>query len=268
MNFKEIINKYTNDGYNYLAASSKACQDVILSKIAKSSLSQNVTIKGGVVIHNISDDKRRATRDFDFDFIRYSLEDESIQKFICILNDVNDGISIKITSSLEELKHQEYKGKRLTVELTDNEHNKTEIKFDIGVHKRFNIEQDEYCFELSNLSESVQLLVNSKKQIFTEKLTSLLKLGRFSVRYKDLFDFYYFINTAGMDTNKLKNCFAEYIFNAQGMKETSVDEIYERLKSIFRDKNYLKNANSAHNNWLELPINEVTENVLAYIKKL
>lgn len=48
----------------------------------KSTYFKNVTIKGGVVMHSISNDKRRATRDIDLDFIKYSLDDSSIINFI------------------------------------------------------------------------------------------------------------------------------------------------------------------------------------------
>ena len=45
-------------------------------------MSKNITIKGGVVMYGLSNDKRRATRDLDLDFIKYSLADESIKLFI------------------------------------------------------------------------------------------------------------------------------------------------------------------------------------------
>lgn len=51
------------------------CQDIILNKISESDFKNNITIKGGVVMHNISKDVRRATRDLDLDFIKYSLDD-------------------------------------------------------------------------------------------------------------------------------------------------------------------------------------------------
>ena len=54
MNLDEIRNSYISEGYDILDASSKASQDVILSKIAKSALAKNVTIKGGVIIQFIS----------------------------------------------------------------------------------------------------------------------------------------------------------------------------------------------------------------------
>lgn len=82
MNIYMLVNKYIEIGYLENDAIQKVAQDVILLKIGKSKYKRNITIKGGVVIHNISKDLRRATRDMDIDFIRYSLEDESIIEFI------------------------------------------------------------------------------------------------------------------------------------------------------------------------------------------
>ena len=78
MNLNEIRSRYLSENYDLLDASSKACQEVLLFKITKSTLSKHVTIKGGVIIAHISKDKRRATRDFDFDFMKFSLSDDSI----------------------------------------------------------------------------------------------------------------------------------------------------------------------------------------------
>ena len=45
------------------------CQDVILKGIARSSLRENITINGGVIMRSISNNARRATIDLDIDFI-------------------------------------------------------------------------------------------------------------------------------------------------------------------------------------------------------
>lgn len=73
-----------------------------MKAIAESSLSRNVTIKGGVVMRSITGDVRRATRDIDFDFIKYSIDEPSIRNFIDKLNCL-EGISIKISGPIEEL---------------------------------------------------------------------------------------------------------------------------------------------------------------------
>ena len=61
-------------------------------------------------------------------------------------------------------------------------------KLDIGVHKYFELEQDEYIFDFDIFDGSVSLLINSPEQIVCEKLKSLLKFGIRSTRYKDIFD--------------------------------------------------------------------------------
>lgn len=94
MNIKELIKKYIDIGYDEIDAIAKVSQDIILLKISKSRFKNHITIKGGVVMHNISKDMRRATRDMDMDFIKYSLDDESIEEFINKLNNVNDGITV------------------------------------------------------------------------------------------------------------------------------------------------------------------------------
>ena len=69
------------------------------------------------------------------------------------------------------------------------------------------IKQDEYCFDLSIINQNANLLINSKEQIFVEKIKSLLKLGFRSTRYKDLFDFYYLINRT--DMSKIQKIFVK-----------------------------------------------------------
>ena len=268
MNLEELINEYINTGYDYTDASSKVCQDIILFKISNSSFKSHITIKGGVVMHSISKDIRRATRDLDLDFIKYSLDDDSIKNFIDKLNNVNDNIEIKINGSIKKLHHQDYDGKRVNIQLSDSFGNSINTKLDIGVHKQFDIEQDEYCFSLDIFNQSANLLINSKEQILTEKLKSLLKLGFRSTRYKDLFDFYYLINIAGIDKSKLEKCLEILIFNDSNMKENNISDIISRLNQILSSKRYLAMLNDPKVNWLNIPIEEVINNVMQYFNNL
>lgn len=56
-------------------------------------------------MRQVSGDKRRATQDIDFDFMRYSIADDSIRAFINKLNINDSGITLSIGASIEELKH-------------------------------------------------------------------------------------------------------------------------------------------------------------------
>ena len=268
MNIEAMIEDYTKIGYNYEDASSKVCQDILLLKISNSVFLKHITIKGGVVIHSISKDIRRATRDIDLDFIKYSLEDNSIISFIDKLNNVNDGIQIFVIGTIKKLHHQDYDGKRVNIKLIDSFGYEIETKLDIGVHKNFDIEQDEYCFSFDIIDKSANLLINSKEQILTEKLKSLLKLGFRSTRYKDLFDFYYLINIAGIDKKKLFNCFDILIFKDESMKEDNINDILSRLKQILSSERYYNMLNNPKVNWINLPIDEVITNVLEYFNCL
>ena len=69
-----MIKVANSEGYFNENAEAKVCQDIVLKALAESSLSNNATIKGGVVMREISKDARRATQDMDIDFIRYSLK--------------------------------------------------------------------------------------------------------------------------------------------------------------------------------------------------
>ena len=111
MNLNDLIEAEIENGYGDTNAQAKVCQDIILKAIASSSLSRNVTIKGGVVMRSKTGNIRRATQDLDMDFIRYSLADDSIELFVKKL-DCLEGISIRRTGNIETLKQQDYHGKR------------------------------------------------------------------------------------------------------------------------------------------------------------
>lgn len=90
MNLEEYVRNYINKGYEFNDAKSKVAQDIVLTKICKNNFKKHITVKGGVVMHSISNSIRRATRDLDLNFIKYSLDDGSIYEFIEKLNSVND----------------------------------------------------------------------------------------------------------------------------------------------------------------------------------
>ena len=93
-------------------------------------------------MRSISGNARRTTQDLDLDFIRCSISDESIRRFIEKLNCI-EGLTIRLEGNIQELNHQDYKGKRVFISVTDEEKNTISLKMDIGVHNDLSIEQDE-----------------------------------------------------------------------------------------------------------------------------
>lgn len=265
MNIREKVNKFINEGYSDKNAEARVCQDIILLAIAKSPLSRNVTIKGGVVMRSLTQNNRRATQDMDIDFIRYSLSDESINVFIDKINCLH-GVKIVQTGVIEELNQQDYNGKRVYVKISDDTGNSINSKIDLGVHNHLQIEQEEYCFDIAFDDEGVSLLINSKEQMFAEKLRSLLKFGTFSTRYKDIYDMYYQCDK--IDTLKVRDCFNTYIFNDSDMKENNIEEIIKRIKFIFSNTAYKKRVDKSDKRWLDDNIEDIFEKIVSCLNGL
>lgn len=267
INLLESIDFYLKKGYEDAYATSKVAQDIILSKIAKSNYRNNITVKGGVVMFNITNDKRRATVDIEIDLIRYSLEDKSILLLFDKLNQIDDGIKIIVNKKIKPLKHQDYHGKRVNIVLKDSFGNQIETKIDIGVHNNLDIEQEEYMFNFEVFNNSMALLINTKEQIFVEKLLSMLKHGIRTTRYKDIYDFYYLINEGNMDKSLLIKLINIYCINSD-LKINTTSEIANELSKIFKNANFLENVQNSRYNWLGEEINIVLDTILDYIRQL
>ena len=72
MNIREEIDKIREEGYNEANAEARLCQDILLKAISESSLKRNVTIKGGVVMRNLS--KLRDVRHRILIWILYAIQ--------------------------------------------------------------------------------------------------------------------------------------------------------------------------------------------------
>ena len=157
----------------------------------------------------------------------------NIRKLKCL-----DEITIHRIGSIEELKQQDYLGKRVYVEISDRAGNKITSKLDLGVHNRLSIEQEDYCFDIAFDEEGASLLINSNEQMFTEKLRSLLRFGAISTRYKDIFDMYFLCQSIEQD--RLETCLHVYIYDDPKMRENSIDGVIRRVRMVFRDRSYLR----------------------------
>ena len=262
---REMMRQARADGYLDDNAEAKVCQDIVLKALSESSLCGNATIKGGVVMRSITGDSRRATQDMDIDFIRYSLEDDSIRAFIRTLDCLPD-IHITQTGRITELKQQDYHGKRVFVRISDSTGDTIESKIDLGVHKHLQIEQEEYCFEIGCYDDGANLLINSKEQMFAEKLRSLLKFGPNSTRFKDIFDMCYL--SEHVDIPGLKNCLREFIFDDSGMRENDIGDVQERVRRTFASKNYVKRLAGSRHNWLGIDIQEALSVLEVFLQQL
>ena len=265
MDLQEMMDAYHEEGLTRELAAARVCQDIVLKAIAQSSLDRNVTIKGGVVMRSITGNNRRATRDIDLDLIHYPIDDESIMEFVQRLNCIS-GITIGIVGGITELKHQDYHGRSIEVEINDDLGNVVRSKIDIGVHKHLEIEQEEYCFDVCMDEKGVSLLKNTAEQAFVEKLRSLLIFGPNSRRYKDIYDMFYLrtITRAG----KIQAIITHLIYEDAGMREGSIHDIIRRVSGTFKDERYLNRVSSSRQRWLDDDIHDIADGIVTYLVQL
>ena len=210
MSIQDLVDFYVGEGMTVNQAENFACQRIVLNKIAKSPMVDQVLIKGGVLMFNMTHSIRRVTSDIDFDFIKYSISDESIKLFIDMLSKYDSEFKIKIVK-LQPLHQEDYNGKRVLTLISDKTY-KIRFKLDIGVHTLFDIEQSSACFSFTNEKDFV-LKVNPCEQIFAEKLYSLAKHDVLSTRYKDIFDMYYLISNSLLNDEIVKKCLLHLLEN-------------------------------------------------------
>ena len=266
MNLYEETERIKASGYSEQNAQSKLGQDIILKAIADSGMAQNATIKGGVVMRSISGNARRATQDLDLDFIRYSISDDSLRRFVEKL-DCIDGLTIKLNGKIIELNHQDYKGKRIFISVTDLEGTTISLKMDLGVHKDLSIEQEEYAFDVGFQENAVSLLINSPAQMITEKLKSMVRFGGRNTRYKDVYDICYLSERVNME--QLKDCIQKYIFDDPTLRNVSdMKAVITRIGQMFTDPGYLRELHKSEKNWLDISDEAALERDLALIRSI
>lgn len=265
MDFRIMAESLKAAGYPPRKADAKIAHDIVLKAIDEAGFHDKVTIKGGVVMSGITDAVRRATIDMDFDFLEYSLGDDSIRRFVERL-DRAAGCEIRIDGEVQELRQSEYKGKRIRLILTDDAGHSVKTKVDIGVHGNKSIEQVDFRFKVISDEGGVVLLVNPNEQIFTEKLKSLLRLGVVSTRYKDVYDMFYLCSR--VDADVLRDYLRMGIFEDEGMIENDVAGVSRRLERIFSNKTFLKRMANPDYAWLDEPVETIVGALLEFFRRL
>lgn len=267
MLIKETINKYVKLGHNYRNAQNLAAEEIVLTKIASSSLVEYVTLKGGMVMFNLTKSNRRVTQDIDFDLIRYSIDTKSIELFIHKLDSTGEDISASIDGPIEKLHQEDYEGVRVHLLLKDIESSKLRIKLDIGVHTYSAIKQERTIFSFENRNKTVEIKVNPCEQVFSEKLLSLARLGPLSTRYKDIYDLYYLIDNNLLDIVEVRRIL-NLFFVSSKRKPNHVYELVDSIIDTFNDKNFTKEASKPASKWLDVDYEAVKETIIKYISKI
>lgn len=262
---KDQVAELRKVGYRLPTAQMKVAHDIILLAMHRCGFKKSSTIKGGVVMSHMTGDIRRSTMDMDIAFVRRSISETSVRQFVNRINCI-PGVRISQFGTIEELNHEDYRGKRVYLDVSDGSLSKPlRTKVDIGVHAKKEIAQVEYAFELSNAESPVDLNANSGEQIFVEKLLSLLRYGPVSRRPKDVFDMYYLRDK--VDVEILRRYVEILIFQNRKCRAKDKEAVLNALKITFGSRQYLRRLQDAKVNWLQIDPQEATGSVTAFLER-
>lgn len=267
MTIDELVNKYKNLGNDLKNAQNLAAEEILITAISKSELLEHLTLKGGIVMYNITKNNRRVTKDIDFDLIHYSIDDDSIRKFVFNLNASQKHYSFSIKGIIEELKHEDYRGKRINLLIRDKDGGNLTIKLDIGVNTYDSISQDLIIFDFQNDGNTISINSNSTNQIFSEKLLSLARHGVLSTRYKDIYDMYYLVSHSMLESQKVKEILHLFINNAN-KKPNNIDELKYLVENTLNNADFLRLTSKSSNKWIDMPIEVIANEIIGFINRL
>ncbi len=264
--FSEQIESLVALGYNQAAAQAKVAHDVVLLAMDVCGFKKSSTIKGGVVMSHVTNDVRRATMDMDIAFVHRSLSDISIERFVRKLNCLQN-IRISKFGTIGELLHEDYRGKRLYLDVTDGSiPSPIRMKLDIGVHTHGEIAQLDFIFALADETVQANLLANPNEQIFAEKLLSLLRHRVLSRRPKDIFDIYYLCDH--VDALKLCACFDSLIYSNPRIQPRDIADVVAVLKDVFASRQFMRRLANTRVNWIRVDPTMATQRIIGFLESL
>lgn len=128
-------------------------------------------------------------------------------------------VTITVIGKIEELKQQDYKGKRVHNSISVDNGLALTSKMGIGVNK------------------------DLKKNI---ALKSILRHNIASARFKDIFDICYLSDK--VSDAKLKLCIKRYIFEAKNLEVNTKADIVSRMECILTNKMFISNIKTSKKN--------------------
>ena len=263
----DIVKDNMSNGFTFVQARYKAAQEIVLSKIEKSEFVDKILLKGGIVMYNITQERRRTTSDLDFDFVRFDIsKKQNIIKFIQALNKQDTHYKIQLVD-IKPLKQDDYKGCGLKLLISDDFGSRPiDFTMDVGVHTLIGIEQNKMCFSFED-GKRLSLWVNPPEQMFVEKLFSLAKIGPNSRRFKDINDMYYLIKSGQMNINVVRQCLSLLLIGNKHRFSDDIDVINRAVFTLESDL-FAFNFNENSTLWHDVDYQELKKSIIDYIYTL
>lgn len=264
--FAEQLAALSEAGYRVAEAQAKVAHDAILLAMYKSGFKNYCTVKGGVVMCELTKEVRRTTMDIDIDFVHCSISEASIRKVVSRWARLT-GLKMTIFGTILELRQEDYRGKRVYLDISDGSIKKpVRTKVDIGVHTYKELRQVERRFDALSDEKRATLFANSPEQMFAEKLLSLIRHGVMSTRTKDVFDLHYLSGVVKL--RRLKPFVYALILQNRKCPLRDPARIMDSIGKTFGSRRFLRDMSSPKSNWLGIPPETVVADVLKYLRRV
>ena len=107
--------------------------------------------------------------DMDIDFVRYSISDAAIARFVRRMSKAMPNVEIKMLGSPVELKHEDYHGKRIYIFVKDTSVIRgIRTKVDIGIHANDELKQINFAFPIGSGEGRVPTCPQEKEEAIVE----------------------------------------------------------------------------------------------------
>lgn len=264
---KELIYQYmkTNNMTRENAAS-YVCQQILIDKISSSNLVDKVLLKGGVVMYNMTKNARRATRDMDFDLVRYDIKSEkSLGNLIKCFNKRYPEYQVIMTDH-QELRQDDYHGVKLFLDIKDKSM-KVAFTVDIGIHTLSAINQKTTVFEFPNCKNKLLIRTNPPEQIIAEKLYALAKIGATTKRIRDIYDIFYLLKNCKINHKICRQCL-ELLTHDKKHNLNDIEDVSNQINDILEDKVFAQRVDKSKLKWLDASFNVIKEEILNFLYNL
>ena len=194
-------------------------QERLLYRLSQSTYSDNLILKGGLLLFNVLGLKSRPTQDIDLLAKNISNDDRRLQIAFQEVVSVscNDGLSFKPDGIIIEVitKDADYQGKRIKIPCNLGVIPKI-LQVDIGFSDIIIPKPQQLAYPVL-LKDSIapQIMCYSIDSVIAEKFEAMIKLSNLNSRMKDFFDIYSLVATQRFDGRVLQEALFE-TFNRRG----------------------------------------------------
>lgn len=230
-----LKNKAKQSGRSYQLCLQLFCQEEFLRRLEKSKFSENLVLKGGLLIYTLTDFDSRVTIDMDFLLRKFSNTPEHLEVMLKEILDIpteNSFITYEIRSIAPIAVHKKYAGLSASL-IATIKNTKTSFNIDFGVGDVIVPKQ-----EIRNIPTQLDgfsipsIITYSLETTIAEKLDAILNLMEFSSRMKDYYDIYYLANKFDFQGNHLSRAMKATFKNRD---HTYSKEQFDGLQGFAKD---------------------------------